>query len=52
MKQIITEKRLKINQKGIKQYNIPSMINVVVLSNHDNPVILESDDRRYCVIRT
>lgn len=28
------------------------MLNFIFLSNHDNPVMIEDGDRRYCVIRT
>ena len=28
------------------------MINFIMVSNHDNPVKIELNDRRYCVVRT
>lgn len=41
---------LTINKKNVRPYKIQNLIAVVVMTNEDNPLALENDDRRFFVI--
>ena len=43
---------IRINQKGLREYDIPNILNVVVTSNHGGALALAEDDRRFEVIAT
>lgn len=52
IKPIITDSRLPINAKHIRQYSIDNYANCMFFSNHDLPFQIEDKDRRYSVIKT
>jgi len=52
LKGLITGEWIRINPKQIKAYDEKNHVNMVFLSNERMPVVLEEDDRRYCVIWT
>lgn len=52
LKVIITDKRNRINPKNLPAYSESNHMNLVFLSNEYQPVVLENDDRRHCVIWT
>lgn len=43
---------LEINEKYIKSYNIPNLINVIAFTNKEVPIIMEEYDRRWLVYRS
>ena len=51
LKAMVTGRTININQKYLSAYNVECNFNLVFLSNELMPMIVESDDRRYCVIR-
>lgn len=42
----------RVNKKFIPQYNVRNIQNWFIMSNHDDAMALESDDRRYFVYRS
>ena len=52
LKNLVTSKRIRINPKGLIAYEETNHLNIVFLSNEKQPLVLETDDRRYCVIWT
>lgn len=52
LKNLVTSRRIRINPKGLIAYEEANHLNIVFLSNEKQPLVLENDDRRYCVIWT
>ncbi len=51
IKGLVTGKDVWINRKGIEPRIEANHCNLVFLSNEDVPLLIDSDDRRFCVIR-
>lgn len=49
MKSMITDEEITINAKFKDPYAIENVSNFIIVSNSDNPVIIEEKDRRYVV---
>lgn len=49
MKGIITQEKISINEKYIKEYEIADCINYYFTSNHPDAFFLEDDDRRFFI---
>lgn len=49
-KSIITESHMYIDPKGRDGYNARNYNEIVLLSNHENCILIEEDDRRYLCI--
>jgi hypothetical protein len=43
---------IRINRKGVEEYDIPNVLNVAVTSNHEGAIALAEDDRRFDVVGT
>lgn len=41
---------IQINKKGMPQYEIPNLINLVFMTNHQDAISIEKSDRRFFVI--
>lgn len=41
---------LRVNAKGIQQYRVPNIVNLVFYTNHKDALSIEDGDRRFCVI--
>jgi putative DNA primase/helicase len=52
LKGMVTGDWIHINPKNLTAYEERNHVNVVFLSNENQPLVLERDDRRYTVIRT
>jgi putative DNA primase/helicase len=52
LKGITTGNKIRINPKGTVVWYEKNQINLVYLSNEQQPIVLEEDDRRYCVVLT
>lgn len=52
LKAYITGEWIRVNPKNVAAYKERNHMNLIFLSNDDNPVVLENDDRRHCVIYT
>lgn len=52
LKALITGDWVRVNPKNVAAYKERNHLNIVFLSNEKQPVILENDDRRHCVIWT
>jgi putative DNA primase/helicase len=52
LKSLITGDWLRINPKHVRAYNERNSLNLLFLSNEVQPVALDEDDRRHCVIWT
>ena len=52
VKAIITDNDIMINEKNVKVFTIENHANVLFFSNSSIPVLIESDDRRFNVVRT
>ena len=52
LKELVTGERVRINPKGLDAYYQTNQLNIVYLSNESQPLPIENDDRRHCVIWT
>lgn len=52
LKNLVTGDTIRINPKGLVAYNQKNHLNIVYLSNENQPLPLENDDRRHLVIYT
>lgn len=52
LKGLITGDWVRVNPKNVAAHKERNQMNLVFLSNEHNPVVLENDDRRHCVIWT
>lgn len=52
LKNFITGEWVRVNPKNLAAHKERNHMNIVFLSNEKQPVILENDDRRHCVIWT
>ena len=52
LKSLITGEWIRINPKNLGAYDERNHVNMVFLSNETQPIVLERDDRRYCVVWT
>jgi hypothetical protein len=51
IKGLITNPRMTINEKGVKQYGIISYHRFIATTNNEDPVKTEKDDRRNWIVR-
>ena len=51
-KPLITDPTIRIEEKGLDLYTIKNNMNLLLLTNWGNAIPIESDDRRYLVIRS
>lgn len=52
LKELVTGEWIRINPKNIAAYRQRNHVNIVYLSNEDQPLPIENDDRRHLVIWT
>lgn len=52
LKELVTGEWIRVNPKNIAAYRQRNHVNVVYLSNENQPLPLDNDDRRHCVIYT
>lgn len=52
LKQLVTDPYIRVNPKNIAAYRQRNHLNIAYLSNEDQPLPIENDDRRHCVIYT
>jgi putative DNA primase/helicase len=52
LKGLVTGESIRINPKNVGAYFETNHLNLVFLSNEPQPMVLERDDRRYCIIWT
>lgn len=52
LKELVTGEWIRVNPKNIAAYRQRNQVNIVYLSNEHQPLPLENDDRRHCVIYT
>lgn len=52
LKGFITGQWIRINPKQVAAHNERNHVNMVFLSNEDQPTVIERGDRRYCVVHT
>jgi len=52
LKGLITGEWIRINPKQVQAYHEKNHLNMVFLSNEHMPAVIESGDRRYCVVWT
>lgn len=52
LKELVTGEWIRVNPKNIAAYRQKNHLNVAYLSNETQPLPLENDDRRHCVIYT
>ncbi|MFE8034375.1 primase-helicase family protein, partial [Thiohalocapsa marina] len=50
LKGFITGGSIRVNPKNVAAHNEKNQMNIVFLSNERQPLVLENDDRRHCVI--
>lgn len=50
LKGFITGGTIRVNPKNVAAHNEKNQMNIVFLSNERQPLVLENDDRRHCVI--
>ena len=52
LKELITGEWIRVNPKNIAAYRQRNQVNMVLLSNEHQPLPIDNDDRRHCVIYT
>lgn len=52
LKELITGEWVRVNPKNVAAYRQRNQVNAVFLSNEGQPLPLDNDDRRHCVIYT
>lgn len=52
LKELVTGEWIRVNPKNIGAYRQRNHVNIVYLSNENQPLPIENDDRRHCVIWT
>lgn len=52
LKELVTGEWIRVNPKNIAAYRQKNQVNVAYLSNENQPLPIENDDRRHCVIYT
>lgn len=52
LKPLITEPQIRINEKFLPQYTLANRANFLILSNHEDAVLLEATDRRYFIAQS
>jgi putative DNA primase/helicase len=52
LKELITGEWVRVNPKNVAAYRQRNQVNCVFLSNENQPLPLDNDDRRHCVIYT
>ncbi len=52
LKELITGEWIRVNPKNVAAYRQRNQVNAVFLSNEGQPLPLDNDDRRHCVIYT
>jgi hypothetical protein len=50
LKSIITDPTIEIEPKGLASYEAKNLGNYIIVSNHEDSVVIESSDRRYQVL--
>lgn len=50
MKSVMTRKKMKIEHKGMNRYEVSDTCNFILATNKDNPVKIETSNRRYAPI--
>jgi putative DNA primase/helicase len=52
LKELVTGEWIRVNPKNIAAYRQRNQVNIVYLSNETQPLPIENDDRRHCVVWT
>lgn len=52
LKELVTGDWIRVNPKNIAAYRQRNQVNIIYLSNETQPLPLENDDRRHCVVWT
>lgn len=52
LKTVITEDEIAVENKYVPRHYVQNVVNLIILSNHFDPVKVEHDDRRYVVCDT
>jgi putative DNA primase/helicase len=52
LKELVTGEWIRVNPKNVAAYRQRNHVNIIYLSNEDQPLPLDNDDRRHCVIWT
>ena len=52
LKALVTEDTFVVNTKQVKQYQGQNLFNIIIFSNSEEPLKVESSDRRYNIFKT
>jgi DNA primase catalytic core len=52
IKSLITDEKIIINEKHVKNFEIDNFTNIMFFSNEAIPILIETDDRRFNVVET
>lgn len=52
LKELVTGEWIRVNPKNVAAYRQRNHVNITYLSNEDQPLPLDNDDRRHCVVWT
>ena len=50
LKPVITDAKIRIEQKGVSHYSIPNHLNLICFTNHEDALRIERGDRRWLVL--
>ena len=52
LKEVITERKVPVREMHVGEYDFEAKCNLLFFSNYDLPILLDHDDRRFCLLKT
>jgi Primase C terminal 2 (PriCT-2)/Family of unknown function (DUF5906)/Bifunctional DNA primase/polymerase, N-terminal len=52
LKQLITEEFIPVREMYTVEYELKATFNMLIFSNYDSPLVLDVDDRRFCILKS
>jgi hypothetical protein len=52
LKQLLTEEYIPVREMHTAEYLVKASFNMLICSNYDAPIVLDADDRRFCLLKS
>ncbi len=52
LKQLLTEEYIPVREMRMDEYEIKAYFKMLIFSNYDSPLIIDTDDRRFCILKS
>lgn len=52
LKPMITQEWTKVREMHVESYDYPNRYNVMAFTNHNDALLIDQDDRRYCILKS